>query len=360
MDKLQFSMAEILSLFGLVQCVFILVYLFSRGRQYRQILFPVLYFFVLGGAFVLDFGQRFIGGLHIHYEIWALSLWFSGPPLSVLVVLQLCGMNVTKVLSPQKLWIIVLPPAAFLGAYIISVLDKACEGFETCESFYNWFVVFGIVSGALSLLTLWSDKTPFQNLRSQRLGQERYWLVLTVIISNIVFVTLMFSYFSENVSSLEIAQIRTVIGLVFVYLVMTSLFRVYPQLIELRGLSSGTEKYPSKEDEMVAQEIEKLMDRDKIYHESGIGRSEIARELGVSEMTVTRVINQNFQKSVPQLLNERRIEDAKRLLKQTDEPMAVIARESGFNSVATFNRVFKEIEGSTPSQYRKNARNIIY
>ncbi|MFN3700347.1 MAG: helix-turn-helix domain-containing protein [Alphaproteobacteria bacterium] len=360
MNNLQFSMAEILSLFGVVQCVFILVYLFSRGQQFKQILFPALYFLVLGGAFSLDFGQRFIGELHNHYELWALSLWFSGPPLSVLVVLQLCGIHVSNIFSLRRLWIVALPPIAFFTAYGFSLLDQSCVAFESCQSFYSWFVVFGIISGALSLLTLWIDKSLFQNLRGQKLGQERYWLVLTVIISNIVFVTLMFSYFSDNVSSLEISQIRTVIGLVFVYLVMTSLFRVYPQLIELRGAASNTDKSFSKEDEMIAREIERLIDRDKIYHEFGIGRSEIARELGVPETTITRVINQNFQKSVPQLLNERRIQDAKRLLDQTEEPMSIIAKEVGFNSVPTFNRVFKEIEGVTPSEYRKNARNIIY
>ena len=40
------------------------------------------------------------------------------------------------------------------------------------------------------------------------------------------------------------------------------------------------------------------------------------------------------------------------LLIRTDKPMKDVATESGFGSVATFNRVFREKKGCTPTQYR--------
>jgi AraC-like DNA-binding protein len=40
------------------------------------------------------------------------------------------------------------------------------------------------------------------------------------------------------------------------------------------------------------------------------------------------------------------------LLIRTNTPMREVAMESGFGSVATFNRVFREKKGCTPTQYR--------
>ena len=39
--------------------------------------------------------------------------------------------------------------------------------------------------------------------------------------------------------------------------------------------------------------------------------------------------------------------------KETQADIITISQEAGFNSIATFNRVFKEIAGVSPSQYRQ-------
>jgi AraC-like DNA-binding protein len=63
---------------------------------------------------------------------------------------------------------------------------------------------------------------------------------------------------------------------------------------------------------------------------------------------------------VPQLINGYRVQDAAVLIAQTDAPIKDIAEEAGFSSIATFNRVFKDITGKSPSAYRKDAANIIH
>ena len=82
-------------------------------------------------------------------------------------------------------------------------------------------------------------------------------------------------------------------------------------------------------------------------------RADLARECETSETMISRVINAHFQKSFPQLMNERRIEDAKQLLRETDATIQAIAKDVGFNSLPSFNRVFKELVSQAPSQYRK-------
>lgn len=105
---------------------------------------------------------------------------------------------------------------------------------------------------------------------------------------------------------------------------------------------------------MLADKIAKLLELEKIYHEATYSRSDLAQELGVSEATVTRIIGQFFNKSFPQLLNERRIDDAKRLLLETEANIKTVAEEVGFNSLPSFNRVFKELAGISPSSTEKH------
>ena len=48
-----------------------------------------------------------------------------------------------------------------------------------------------------------------------------------------------------------------------------------------------------------------------------------------------------------------RINEAKRLLTETSLSVLSVAYESGFNSLRSFNRAFKEINGITPTEYRR-------
>lgn len=52
-------------------------------------------------------------------------------------------------------------------------------------------------------------------------------------------------------------------------------------------------------------------------------------------------------------LNRRRVNAAQLLLSEADVSITDIAMRTGFSSITTFNRVFKKINGCTPSEYKK-------
>lgn len=56
---------------------------------------------------------------------------------------------------------------------------------------------------------------------------------------------------------------------------------------------------------------------------------------------------------ITDFLTQCRIEEAKRLLRTTDQSVSDIAVESGFESFSYFSTVFKKVVGMTPVQYRK-------
>ena len=54
-------------------------------------------------------------------------------------------------------------------------------------------------------------------------------------------------------------------------------------------------------------------------------------------------------------LNQRRIGIACDLLRTTDLPTAAIGAEVGLPEPKTFSRVFREVEGMTPGEYRRGS-----
>lgn len=73
---------------------------------------------------------------------------------------------------------------------------------------------------------------------------------------------------------------------------------------------------------------------------------------GFSRYTMSRLFRQHTGKTFTQYLNDQRVVMAMELLSGTKMPVTQVALQCGFNSIATFNRVFRVARGCTPTQYR--------
>jgi AraC-like DNA-binding protein/quercetin dioxygenase-like cupin family protein len=86
---------------------------------------------------------------------------------------------------------------------------------------------------------------------------------------------------------------------------------------------------------------------------SDITLEDAAKEAGFSVYHFSRFFKQNAGMTFGQYLNNFRITKAEWFLINDDDNITEIAFKSGFNSVKTFNRVFKEIKKCSPTEYRK-------
>lgn len=357
LEQLRFTIPEILSLIGLVQCVYILVYMAFRAGGWKNAFVPFLYFFCLGLAFLAGFGMRFLGGVINHYDLVVWALWSMGPPLSVLLMIQIA--RITQPPSLRQFWVLGLVPGAYLMALFMAGFSGQCSDTgNNCIPFYEWLILTGFLGGVISLLAMWSQRPLLNKLSVQPAGRDRYWLVLALVIVNLFFLGTMLLSLTPVLDQADIVIMRRIWGLGFVYLAGTSLFRIYPQAIYLieRGSKASP---PSEDDHKIAERIKDLLTLQKVYQEPSYNRVNLAQELGVSETIISRVINQHFGKTLPQLFNELRLEDAKTLLKETDAPIKTIAEEVGFNSIASFNRVFKDSERISAGQYREDHKKTL-
>jgi transcriptional regulator GlxA family with amidase domain len=76
----------------------------------------------------------------------------------------------------------------------------------------------------------------------------------------------------------------------------------------------------------------------------------------VSETHFARSFKQAFGVPPHRYLLTRRIERATALLRDTDMPITEIAFQTGWASLGTFGRIFRDITGESPSAFREKAR----
>ncbi len=82
----------------------------------------------------------------------------------------------------------------------------------------------------------------------------------------------------------------------------------------------------------------------------------LAKVSGVSEGHFARSFKDAFGVPPHRYLLTRRIERAKALLRDTDMAIIDIAFETGWNSLGTFGRVFRDVTGESPSELRERER----
>ena len=98
-----------------------------------------------------------------------------------------------------------------------------------------------------------------------------------------------------------------------------------------------------------------LMEEERLYLDPELTLGRLADRMALTPQVLSYVINEGTQQSYTEYVNRLRVEEVKR---QLDDPALVahtllsIGLDAGFPSKATFNRVFKQLTGCTPSEYR--------
>jgi AraC-like DNA-binding protein len=107
----------------------------------------------------------------------------------------------------------------------------------------------------------------------------------------------------------------------------------------------------------IASQLLEIMDRQMPYTDPSLTLSHLAEMIDVTPHNLSEVINSQLKKNFYDFINGYRIEQVKRdLVDPVKQHLKIltIAFDAGFNSKATFNTLFKEQTGVTPSEFRKN------
>jgi len=87
---------------------------------------------------------------------------------------------------------------------------------------------------------------------------------------------------------------------------------------------------------------------------SNITLKQVASQIYLTESNFCKFFKKATGKTFSDYLNEIRINEASRLLLQTDKTISQISFECGFETLSYFNRVFLKKKNQTPSGFRNN------
>ncbi|WP_372827693.1 helix-turn-helix transcriptional regulator [Polaromonas sp.] len=91
-----------------------------------------------------------------------------------------------------------------------------------------------------------------------------------------------------------------------------------------------------------------------LYRQPQLRRKDLAERLKVADYLLSRALNASTGQSFVDLVNGLRVEEAQsRLLQLGSERITTIGYDVGFNSLAAFNRAFREATGQSPTEYRQ-------
>lgn len=112
---------------------------------------------------------------------------------------------------------------------------------------------------------------------------------------------------------------------------------------------------PEAEDLKVVEAVHALLTQAGLAKDAGLTLARLSRRAGLPMRTVSGAINRVHGRNVSQYINDIRIAEACRLLKDESMTVTQAIYASGFQTKSNFNREFTRVTGTTPREWRRRA-----
>jgi len=112
---------------------------------------------------------------------------------------------------------------------------------------------------------------------------------------------------------------------------------------------------PTRQDKSGALQagLLRLLKEEKIFLKADLIVDEVVRLLGSNTKYFSAMLHNDMGTTFCHLINEYRIEEAKRLLQSSDDKAEAVGMLCGFNSRQSFYRTFARFTGQSPAEWRK-------
>ncbi len=346
-------------------------FLLTRYTTFRR----ANYFFVLllAALVVFEIAEALIYGNIIHNSISTAYLpidytWVYGPALYF---------SVRRMVHPEDPWkprywlhfvLPMLQPVYLLTLTIGGAPLKEWfwfnidqPWFAEVDNYYTAFAMLGYGVAAWRYMHNTQPKTKTLKLAERWLneilliflGCGVLLLVVDMLIPDLL-------YLFTGYSLWEVREYKGSVTLVYSLAIAITCFRtlIFNQMADFQ-----TEQNTRKEDYSIdseqladyAKRFTEYLDRDKPYLDSKLTLQAAAKALEMPARHLSYIINEKFDQNFSELINGYRVQAACDILTAPGnnyKSVLDIGLEAGFSSKSTFNRVFKQVTGQTPSQYR--------
>jgi AraC-like DNA-binding protein/multisubunit Na+/H+ antiporter MnhG subunit len=202
-------------------------------------------------------------------------------------------------------------------------------------------------------------KDTYSSIEKLKLHWLRFFVISQTVIWPIAFIIDLYWHSTGDIGSIWLIISAFIYFIGYIGLLRPEIFSG-----ELQGerpsVKSEKKKYEKsalspEQAETILQRLNVFMESSKPYIIPTLTLPALSKEMNISPHHLSQVINEKTNKNFFEFINYFRVEEAKRLLKDREKQnltLAAIGFEAGFNSVSSFNSIFKKVTSITPSQYR--------
>ena len=376
--KNQFSLFDLLILFGIVQGVITSILLFISKKNLRSNKYLALT--------ILSFSFLITKTLLHTLQLWDTTTFryfpngieLALPPLIYLYVISLIN---PKFRFKRYNWLHFAP--FFLSqAYAFTVYFYTSKTYDFIEkdsiAKYFWFDEIKQLEEYLLMISLilylfygYQKILAYKKWLNQTTSDSTFpdfsWLItvfrLFVIVGLLKLINHFFDIFFDfrSFSNLLWNLLTLVItGLIYFLGLKGLLLPDYTFIRDETAIENNSiSKLPDSKISDTVKQLQKVMMDDKVFLNSKLTIRELSNILDIPERYLSQTINQYFKISFRDFINNYRLEEVKSKLNDKNfshKSILGIALESGFNSEASFYRIFRNNTGLSPKEFIQKSK----
>ena len=372
MNRFIFSFFDVFVAFGILQGIFcsVLLLTFKRKELNKKLLALVLIIFAL---------------LSFKIELHTIGLWqtnlFCYFPLAIDLAIQpaiyiyILSLSVHFKKFDFRLLCHFIPAFIFMLHAIVvyiavyPVSDMALKDVVAEDLHFNQVKniedYFSVISAVIYWIMGYRSVTKYnQLLFSQTTSglSPLSWIKNLLILMAALVIALTVNIFSDIIFNLGRHQFfhwqlfYIILSLITYYLGFTGYYQ--SAIIPVVNISK-VPQFSDNDIDRVKKEILYQLEINKLFLEHDISLITLSNKIGSSHAIISVTINQRFGVNFRNLVNGYRVDEVKKKLVDPNlQHLSILgmALESGFNSEASFYRVFKKHTGMSPANYLEEAK----
>lgn len=176
-----------------------------------------------------------------------------------------------------------------------------------------------------------------------------FFAVLAVLVLALFF---LLPYIDESVFYIAYANF-TGVALLLVVAVLIIFPEILDDISDAARIAYARSTLTDVDVDAKLRDLEQIMTIDRIYQNEDLNLRMLAEAVDLSGHQLSELINTRFGTGFSRFVRERRIEEAKRLLREDKEASILsVSMATGFRSQSNFYAAFREIAGMAPGSYR--------
>lgn len=344
MSSLNISLILISGL-GVLHGVFLAMYLwtFNKGNQLSNKILSLLLLalsFRIGKSVFLEFADH----LHIKMIFVGLAVMMAIGPLFWLFTLS-CTHKKLKVKKNQLLHFIPTLFGVLFGLWVTKSEVNSLPKIFLASLFISYYLQY-IIYLAISYLYILKHK------KTGELKENTFKLLQLIFVGLlIIWIAYFFNLLDDIIPYIVGPILYTLIAYTISFIIIRKGYLNF-----FTNTKYKTNQISKIQIVDIFEKIKGLIINDEGYKNPDISLKLLSDQLKVSPQVLSMVINTKSNTNFNSFINKLRIEEAIKLLQTSqyeNQTIAAVAFDVGFNSISSFNTVFKKQTGKTPSAFRK-------